>query len=445
MKHALARILRNMAGYGYAQIVTLVVQLALIPVFLGNWGTTLYAEWVVITGIPLLLSLMEPGVAQASATRATMMNSRGDVARAKTSIHTALAFTLLVVCAISSISIAVALSVDWTKLLNLHKISRSDCALVLVLTSMYLCIQLLGGPVEAWARAVSLTARGAFLLANRRVLDILVTVAMLPAGAGPVELASLMVLAQVVGLFIIVLSLRRVAPINLLGLREASMAELKIVSVPAVAYLGFPIAQLVTLQSGIQILNQVADARAVVGFVMARTLMRLIIQIGVVTSQASRPELSRLIGVGDLRQAVRLADRIWLSALAASALAYALLAAIGPEVLKAWSSNAVIVSRGTLALIGLHAFIYVAWIIPVTVQMAGNKHAVAAGAYCVGSVVGVLVWIGLFRVVTPVTGAAIAMLVPEIIVLCLVLLTRCRSQSASLQAGSGVHESSGRN
>ena len=65
------RLRSNVFGYGYYQVVTIVVQLVLVPFYLKFWGTKLYADWLVLSGIPTMLLLLDFGVGQATANKAT--------------------------------------------------------------------------------------------------------------------------------------------------------------------------------------------------------------------------------------------------------------------------------------------------------------------------------------------------------------------------------------
>lgn len=62
MPRSLSRRFRlNVLSYGYTQLVTLAAQLVLVPFFLHAWGTGRYADWLVLTGIPSMLSLLDLG------------------------------------------------------------------------------------------------------------------------------------------------------------------------------------------------------------------------------------------------------------------------------------------------------------------------------------------------------------------------------------------------
>ncbi len=56
------RLGRTLSAQGYAQLVTLAVQLALVPVLLRAWGTSLYGAWLVLSAVPFYLSFSDFGL-----------------------------------------------------------------------------------------------------------------------------------------------------------------------------------------------------------------------------------------------------------------------------------------------------------------------------------------------------------------------------------------------
>jgi O-antigen/teichoic acid export membrane protein len=145
MPRSLSRRFRlNVLSYGYTQLVTLAAQLVLVPFFLHAWGTGRYADWLVLTGIPSMLSLLDLGVAQASATSATLRASQGDVPGARRSVQTALAFTLAVVALVLVFALTLGQWLDWVSLLGLKTLTVEQAGLVVLFMSGYLCTRLLG-------------------------------------------------------------------------------------------------------------------------------------------------------------------------------------------------------------------------------------------------------------------------------------------------------------
>ncbi len=405
----------NVLSYGYAQVVTLAVQLLLVPFFLKYWGTERYANWLVLTGIPTMLTLLDLGVAQALANRATMQAGAGKRDDATSSLQTALAFTLCLCAVVLLLACTVGLWIDWTSLLRLATITTDDASLIVVLMAGYLCAGLMGGPLDAWFRTIDRTPAGAFMLANRRMLDVVISVTALALGAGPVTLAAWLLGGQIiamVGLYVLAIHW---SPWPIFGLRAASWTVFKATLKPAVGYMGFPIAQVVTLQGGLQVLNQVASPSVVVAFTMARTLMRLIIQAGVVANNALKPEISRLAGQGKLAEAKQFSDKTSRWILGACFVMYCVLLFVGPSVIELWGHSKVSMQWNELSLIGLHALANVAWFISASMLIATNRHTVLAFCYGVASCVTLIVWWLMANWISPIAGISLVLLIPEVL------------------------------
>lgn len=407
----------NALSYGYGQIVTICSQLGLVPFFLKYWGTELYADWLVLTGIPFMLILLDLGVAKMSANRVSLLASSNDIVGVRRSLQTSFAFTLCLIAVVFLLAIIMCILFDWSHILGLSYINKNKASEVFLIMSAYLCISLLGGPLEAWFKAIDQTALGAFLLANRRMADIIVSIIVLVAGLGVFELAVAMLITQTIVMVFLVIIANRLSSWPLFGLRQASWYEFLKIWKPAIAYAGFSLSQVITLQGGVQVLNQVASPAVVVGFTMARTMMRLIIQLGIVSNNALMPEISRFVGRGEIEQAKHFTLRAtaWISGICC--FIYLCGVIVGPYIIDWWSHGQVLVGRFDLVLIGFHALLNVVWFVPAAFLIAVNKHVFTASIYGFSSVFSLLLWISFDNVFSPVFGASLLLSFPELVVL----------------------------
>lgn len=412
-----SRFRLNVLSYGYTQLVTLAAQLVLVPFFLHAWGTGRYADWLVLTGIPSMLSLLDLGVAQASATRATVRASQGDVPGARRSVQTALAFTLVVVALVLLFSLTLGRWIDWVGLLKLKSLDPGQASLVVVFMSGYLCTRLLGGPIEAWFRVIDKTVGGVFIMANRRTLDIVLSILILMLGGTELQLAQGMFFSQALFVVLVTLFVRRVSPWPLLGLASASWVEFRGIWKPAVGSAAIPLAQLITLQGGLQLLNQIAGPSVVVGYTMARTLMRLIIQLGITCSNALTPEISRLAGRGQFEEARRFTQRASSLVLSVCVLVYGAGIWGGPQIIALWSHGLVQIDRVSLALIGSHTILNVAWFILAAMLISTNRHTRTSVIYALSSLLVLLLWMLCIDRIDPLLGASLLLSLPELVVL----------------------------
>lgn len=421
----------NALSYGYAQVVAVLAQLVQLPFFVKCWGKTGYSDWLVLTGVPSLFILLDLGISQASANRATIRAGAHDWPAARVSLQTSLVFA----CALGLLTFAVTWAVtpwiDWAALLKLHAIRNDEARRITLYMALYVGFQFIGGPVDGWFRAMDHAPLGAFLIANRRLADIVVTIAVLLCGGGSVTLAAAMCACQAILAVGQVLIANRYTPLPVVGFRHACWTEFRTVLKPSIAYASFPLSQAITLQGGVQVLNQIAGPSVVVAYTMARTLMRMIIQFGVVANYALKPEISRLAGQGDMARARAFTRSAGLWILAASVAVYAGLVVTGPRIVELWGRGAVHVGHAELVVIGLHALLNVAWFIPAALLIATNAHVRVAAVYAGASCTALALWLLLLHLVTPIYGAALLLLVPEAVVLAWLMLARSASPGDS--------------
>ena len=424
-----SRFRLNALSHGYGQIVTLAVQLLLVPFFLSHWGTDRYADWLVLTGIPMMLTLLDLGVSQALASKATTQAAAKQYQEARTSLQTALAFTLALCSAILVLTVIANPLINWSTLLNLRTLSGEEASVIVILMAAYLCAGLMCGPLDAWFRTIDRASSGAFLMANRRMLDVVISISVLSCNGSAITLAALLLAGQIIATMLLYLQAIRWSTWPVFGLTYASWRVFQQTLKPALAYMGFPVAQVISLQGGLQVLNQFASPATVVAFLMGRTLMRFVIQAGVVANNALKPEISRMTGLGQFQQAekfsIRTSKFIFLYAIAA----YISLALLGPIIFELWSHGKVTATRLDLALIGFHAVINVAWFIPAALLIATNRHSRLSVIYGISSTASLAGWAMFAHQIPQIFGASIALMIPEIFALVYLKMHQRRANS----------------
>ena len=415
------KIFRNLSGYGYSQGATIVAQIVVVPFFLAAWGVRLYGEWLVLTSIPMFLALMELGVAQASATRASLASGSKDITAIRRILDTAMAFSVVTSITVATLGTILATSIPWSKWLNLSDIDPSAASVIFIYMSFYLAGNFLAAPVSAWMKAMDRTALAAVWMANRRVAEIIVTAVTLYLGASPTTLAIFLMLTSFVTLITCYAIALRHSTSGAMTMRYASRKEFRIVFWPAVSFMAMPLAQVITLQGSVQLLNALSGGIAVASFSMARTMVRLLMQVGVVFNSAMRPEISRLMGQGKVLAARSVVKK---GTIVASLLVLTGLLGVGlvgPKALEIWSHGNVILPASFLILLALHAVVNVIWYVPSTLIFAKNGHSSISWYYMTLSIIALTLWWLNSSLTTPMIGAAIMMLIPETLMLCLLL------------------------
>jgi O-antigen/teichoic acid export membrane protein len=144
--------------------------------------------------------------------------------------------------------------------------------------------------------------------------------------------------------------------------------------------------------------------------------MRLIIQLGVVSNNALKPEISRMVGRGEALSARRFTSIASMVVLALCCVAYAVAVALGPRIVLWWGDGKVVVGHAELAMIGVHALLNVAWFTPAAYLIATNRHTSTAVIYAIASGAALLIWGVLSSSMSPIAGASLLLAVPELAV-----------------------------
>jgi O-antigen/teichoic acid export membrane protein len=397
----------------YSQILTLVIQLALIPLFLSFWGKELYTEWIILIGIPAMLTLLDFGVVQASASAATMQAAQDDWDSARITIHTSQMFTTILSLVLVIISMVVAGLIPFNEIFELKLINQQSSQIVFTLMVMYLAVNLQGGVVEAMFRTLGKAALGNVLLTNRRLLDLMVTAICLVVGGRVISLASTLFISQAVYLIFLTRYIVKQDIHQMCGYRLSSKESFKKLLKPSISYMGFPIAQLLTMQGGVQMLNMLGASYLIVPYTMTRTLVRTMIQIAVVVNYSLKPELSRLIGVGKSDEAKRFTSKIAMISFIGASVWFVFLILCGPRIISLWCHDAIVVTRYDIFMVGLHALANVYWFISAAFNVAGNTHSKLSFIYGSSSILGLLIWFVMRNVMDPFVGVCFVLLIPE--------------------------------
>lgn len=422
------KITRNLSGYTYSQLITLGSQILVVPFFLSAWGVQKYGEWLVLTSIPTFLAMLELGVAEASATRASLASGSRDIVTIRKTIDTALAFSIITSLIVAILGTIIATTVPWTTYLKLTTIDLQSSKHIFIYMSLYLAGNFLAGPISAWLKSMDLTATSAFSMANRRAAEMVVIAISLLGGANPTTLAACLMITSFATTTIYYFIALHHSTIGAMSLSNADRKELYVVFWPAISFMALPLSQVATLQGGVLILNSLAGGATVAAFSMSRTMVRLLMQIGIVFNNAMRPEVSRLLGQNLEAKARKIVKKGSLTAAGIMLVGLCGVALFGSKILAIWSDGKVILSETFLVILALHAVINVLWYVPSTLLFAQNKHGNISWFYMAFSTISLFLWWLFSSKISALNGAALMMLLPELFMTGIVLTGLYQSQ-----------------
>jgi len=391
-----------------------IIQLVQVPVFLHFWSVPLYGEWMIVNSIPAYLSFSNIGFGSVAGNEMTMLVAAEDREGALR-VFQSCWWLIAILCGVTILALTGGLYfLPVARMLHIGAISETDTKWII----FYLGVSVLLGQLEQLLqsayRCVGRYAYGSFIksLLTLGAFACMVLPVILHGGARVTALVF--AAANVAGTLLLCLLVRRDIPWIRYGWSHASFAEIRKLTGPAIAFMGFPIGNALNLQGTLLAVGYALGPTDVVVFGTARTVSRVALQMVQMVNTTFWPEMSIAFGQKNAELTRTLHRRACQMALILAAAVVLGMMTVGPWFLSHWTGGHVPPSRGLLSLLLLVVVFYALWSTSSTLLAAINRHQRLAAWYIFAtSITCVLCYLlarryGLF-------GAAASLLVSELV------------------------------
>lgn len=296
----LTRILKVMAALMTSNVVNLATKLLLPPIFLFKYGTTLYGEWIALSGAVAYLSTLNFGIQTYVTQDLTVRYQRQELGQYHLQQSTSLRVLLGILGSAAVVCLVVfALPVQrWLRL----TISHQDTSLTLYFLALQILLGVLFGYFTGMFMVLSRAHTGVLWVNGLRLTMVIVT----SAGAWvrfPFPLlAGLQAAVYALGILLVLLHIRRVAPdiFPQIGLWDRS--AVRAIIGPS-SYFGLiSMSTFLSFEVPVLILQREAGAFVVVAFTAMRTIFSMSRLLLIGPTQALGPEITRLYGRHEWRE-----------------------------------------------------------------------------------------------------------------------------------------------
>lgn len=414
MKGSVAnRILNGFVAHIYGQVVVIVIQLAGIPIFLHAWGVDQYGEWLILSAIPVYLSLTDLGFSQSAANAMTARVGRGDHSGA---LEVFQSLTALIGCAAMLGLLLVTVAVvtlpfgDW---LHFSSIKSKEIQFVVWLLAAEVLVKLFDGVNHAGFRSQGEYALHFFIYYSTLLIQNVSIWVIVLLGFGPVAAAWCYLIVRVISLLLSSLALRIRHPVLPFGLIHARLATLKALIKPALANVAIPLALATNIQGMTIIVGTLLGPVALVTFNALRTLTRFANSMIQSLTQAIEPEFARAWGANSQTLLLRLFTEslgyeIWLALGSAT-----FLIIFGDSILSVWTDGRVVMNEALFGWLLFSSVISVFWATSLALLKASNKHLRASLWYIFASLMTVIAAFILIKLTNQVMFAGLSLLLVD--------------------------------
>ena len=384
-------VLSGVVANIFNQGITVIIQLASLPIFLHFWGATRYGQWIVISAVPAYFAMSDIGIVSVAINKIGMFHARGEVEQANITLQSAFV--------VGS---------------DTH---GEPWALLLLVTTALL--NLYSGLFDASFRVIDRYAAGVFLLSFARLGEWLATVVCVASGGGIIAAAAAACGARAVIQLAILLGLMRSDSNLKWGWSKSSFAELRSLLPQGAAFLGFPLGNALSIQGMTLVVGHFIGMREVVVFNAYRTLSRSITQLITTVSRAVWPRFSNLYARGQHREATALRRKAEASVAIAAAVTFVLLVAFSRPLIEFWGRGKLPYQPIVLVCLLSVAVVTSLYQVKLVALMATNRHTGVSVQFCVISAIAVGAgWV--LSAFVGMTGPITAVVIAEIAIFMLV-------------------------
>jgi O-antigen/teichoic acid export membrane protein len=358
-----------------------VIQLAQVPVLMHYWGATTYGVWLLLTGIPTYLSFSNAGFGQVAGNEMTMLMARKEQ-DAALGVFQSCWWWITLVMGIMGAAMSVALwKLPMGRLFNINTISEHDVSWALFwlgLSVLFVQLELL---LQSAYRCIARYSYGNFLKSGLSLAAFGAQLVPVVMGYGPRTTAMVYALANITVTLILCVMVKRDIPWISYGWKYSSLKEIKRLTRPSLAFMGFPLGNALNIQGSQMAVNYALGAHAVAVFGTARTVSRLALQAVEMVKNTVWPELSIAFGAGNMEVVRTLHRRACQIALLMSLSVVVIVATLGPTFLHKWTLGKVPSSPGLVGLLLVVVVFYSLWSTSSTLVAAINLHERLAMVY----------------------------------------------------------------
>ena len=391
-----------------------IIQFVQIPILFHYWTIQMNGEWMVLSAIPSYLSFSNIGFGSVAGNEMTMLMARQEK-DAALGVFQSCWWLISLLMGLTGAAMCVALYfLPVSKLLHLSTIDDHDARWILFWLGLAVLLGQLEQLLQSAYRCIARYSYGNMLKTGLSLAAFAVQLVPVILGYGPRTMAEVFAVANIAVTLILCVMVRRDIPWIRYGWSHASFAEIKRLTRPAIAFMGFPIGTALNLQGTLLAVNAALGPVDVAIFGTARTVSRVALQVVEMVKNTFWPELSIAFGAGNMDLVRLLHRRACQFALVISLGVVVIVAILGPTFLHHWTQGKVPPSTGLVSLLLIVVVFYSLWSTSSTLVAAINLHERLALVYTIATALTVGAtyiaarYYGLY-------GAALSLLLSEII------------------------------
>lgn len=389
----LKRLFKSIAAITSGQFLGIVGNLALVPLFLFHWSTSVYGEWLALSAAVAYLFVSDMGMQAAAGNVLLDAYARRDLKRYRSMLGTAMAFYLTLALGLTLLLAFLTVFLPIPAWLGIHEIRPGAASTVILILGASILWQMPAGLLRNAYRSTGNLAATQWYWNLQFGGTLAVTAVVLSCGGGVIAIAIGTAMSPLLISAWILQDLRRTRPELLPSLKEVRLSVLRELFGPSLQFGLITLSMMLTLQGPILIISHQLGGVAVAVFVTTRTLANSLRQAVSALQNAIWPELTRLSAL-DAEETLRLAHRLFSTlAITVTASFAGMLWFIGGDVISVWTQGRIQPPPWLLRSFLIALVLQAPWLASSMIPTATNRHRQLSYSYFASAVISLtLTW-----------------------------------------------------
>ena len=310
----------------------------LVPLYILYWGTDLYSDWIILYAITSFFTLSDIGLNNVTANRFCMEYVQNNLQICKSLLVNNFILIVIIGGIFTISTFLYGYNNDLTKSLGLHCVSNQTANLVLTTLVLQIFLTMASSIMDAVYYAHSKSAKATYLNNINKLSNSLIILIGILLHLSLPSITTIGLFPSIIILLYKHYNTKKLFPYPL-SLKDKNFTLLKEIIKPSIAYMAFPIGNIIIFQGFTLLVNSYFGPANLILFNTTRTMVNFIRTMIQTITSAIKPEFTLAFGRKDYNFMKQIHRKTLFSCLTLSIVISLFFLIAGPLIYKIWTSN----------------------------------------------------------------------------------------------------------
>lgn len=313
-------------------------QILLIPLYITYWGKDLYSDWIILSAVTSFFAMSDLGLNNATNNRFCIKFAQKDTKEC----ISLLTNNYIIIIAIGILAVSCTFIfgsiIDLSNMLSLRVINNHEACCILTALVLQIFLYMASYVSDAIYNAHSLAAKATYLNNFTRLFVSISIIGGIYFNFSPLIISIISSIPILINILYKYFDTKKIFP-NTFSIESIDFNLIKSVIKPSLAFMSFPIGNIVIFQGFTFIVNANFGSTTLILFNTSRTLVNFIRTLIQTLTSAIKPEFSLAYGRNDIIFMKRIYRKLLITSITLSCIIALFISLTGPFIYKIWLSN----------------------------------------------------------------------------------------------------------